>query len=206
MTHRTSFASKLGCYYSSDYEPFVYSKEWKVPSSIPVEIRHRMDPVISASEYTRGCSDRYISKSKDATCFGLSKTQQVVIGVVLFAFGVIIIVADVIVVVALCTCCKKALSTKQGQSAGTIPVATPAYPPPAQPAYAPTTQSEYAPPAQQIPYATPAQPMYPPQSSASQYNPYAPNPYGQYRGQPVSNQQGYDNPTAPILSRQGYGY
>ena len=165
-----------------------------------------MDPVISASEYTRGCSDRYISKSKDATCFGTSKSQQVGSGITCIAIGIVIIGIEVIAIIALCTCCKKALSTKQGQSAGTIPVATPAYPPPAQPAYAPTTQSEYAPPAQQIPYATPAQPMYPPQSSASQYNPYASNPYGQYRGQPVSNQQGYDNPTAPILSRQGYGY
>ena len=189
----------MGCYYSSDYEPFVYSKQWDVPSSIPLEIRHRMDPVISASQYTRGCSDSYVSKPKDANCFGLSKTQQVVIGVVLLAVGVIIIAADVAVVIALCTCCKKTFSSKQGQSAGTIPLATPAYPPQAQPAYGTPAQP---------PYATPAQPAYPSQPSAPQYNPYAPNPYGQYGSQPIPNQQGYDNPTAPILpsGQQGYGY
>ena len=182
MTHRTSFASKLGCYYSSDYEPFVYSKQWKVPSSIPVEIRHRMDPVISASEYTRGCSDRYISKSKDANCFGTSKSQQVGSGITCIAIGIVIIGIDVIAIIALCTCCKNLISSyvKPKLPTSNMPTAQPA-----QPSYPPHTQPGYP---VQPGYGAPAQPYGP------HYNQQVPpNPYGQYGGQPVSN-PGYGNP------------
>ena len=185
MTYRTSFDTNMGCYYSSDYEPFVYSKQWDVPSSIPLEIRHRMDPVISASQYTRGCSDSYVSKPKDANCFGISKAQQVGSGITCIVIGVIIIAIDVAVVIALCTCCKNLISSyiKPKLPTSNMPTAQPA-----QPAYG--AQPPYGAP--QPGYGAPAQPYGP------QYNHQVPpNPYGQYGGQPVSN-QGYSNPTMPV--------
>ena len=141
-----------------------------------------MDPVISASEYTRGCSDRYISKSKDANCFGTSKSQQVGSGITCIAIGIVIIGIDVIAIIALCTCCKNLISSyvKPKLPTSNMPTAQPA-----QPSYPPHTQP-----------GSPVQPGYgaPAQPYGPHYNQQVPpNPYGQYGGQPVSN-PGYGNP------------
>ena len=126
-----SVSTNPGCYYSSDFSPFIYAKQWTIPSTIPVVVRHDMDPVISASLYTRGCSDAYIDSMKNHKCFGLSRKEQDTIGYVLIGAGIVILVAVFAVIISLCTCCVSMLQkTKKTQSTlpeaqATIPMAEP---------------------------------------------------------------------------------
>lgn len=83
-----------GCYYSTRYSPAAYSRSQTIPASIPVVIRSYLDPVISASETTRGCSDSYISGSANHYCFGMSRAEQTATGVTLFIIGLIIYAAE----------------------------------------------------------------------------------------------------------------
>lgn len=76
----SSVSTNSGCYYSSDFSTYIYAKQWTIPSTIPVVVRHDMDPVISASLYTKGCSDAYIDSMKNNKCFGLSRKEQDMIG------------------------------------------------------------------------------------------------------------------------------
>lgn len=100
-----------GCYYSSEFSPFIYAKQWTIPSSIPVIVRHDMDPVISASLYTNGCSDAYIDSMNNKKCFGLSRKEQTIIGYVLISIGVVIVLIPIFVIMVMCKCC---VSMKRG--------------------------------------------------------------------------------------------
>lgn len=70
-----------------------------------------MDPVISASLYTSGCSDAYIDSMNNKKCFGLSRKEQTIIGYVLISIGVVIVLIPICVIIVMCKCC---VSMKRG--------------------------------------------------------------------------------------------
>ena len=161
----SSVSTNSGCYYSSDFSTYIYAKQWTIPSTIPVVVRHDMDPVISASLYTKGCSDAYIYSMKNNKCFGLSRKEQDMIGYVLIGVGIVILIAVIAVIISLCTCCvsmlQKTKKTKptQQEAQAAIPIAEPV-----PPSYV-----------QQPPVIPGSQPfMYVQQDQYAQ-----PNPYGQ---------------------------
>ena len=98
-----SVSTNSGCYYSSNFSTYIYAKQWTIPSTIPVVVRHDMDPVISASLYTRGCSDAYIDSMKNNKCFGLSRKEQDMIGYKWIGVGIVIL-AVIAVIISPCTC------------------------------------------------------------------------------------------------------
>ena len=70
-------AAGVGCYYSGNYKTFVYARQYKIPDRINVEIRHYADPVISASETTRGCCDKYAYSDSAHACFGNTESEVI---------------------------------------------------------------------------------------------------------------------------------
>ena len=87
-----------GCYYSNNYNAAAYVKSQTIPATIPVVVRSSMDPVIAASEFTYGCSDKYIATTKDYSCFGQSASEQSITGVILLLIGAAWYAIDVLVV------------------------------------------------------------------------------------------------------------
>ena len=86
-----------GCYYSNTYQAAAYTKTQTLPATIPVVVRSNLDPVIAASEFTRGCSDRYIATTKEYDCFGQSASEQNITGVILLLIGAAWYAIDVLV-------------------------------------------------------------------------------------------------------------
>ena len=60
-----------------------------------------MDPAITASLLTQGCSDHYLLNSTRATCFGRAYEDQQMIGNVLFLTGICLFCLETIVCFAL---------------------------------------------------------------------------------------------------------
>lgn len=60
-------------------------------------VRSNLDPVIAASEFTRGCSDKYIATTKEYNCFGQSASEQNITGVILLLIGAAWYAIDVLV-------------------------------------------------------------------------------------------------------------
>lgn len=167
-----------GCYYSGKYKTFVYARQYKIPDTISVEIRHYADPVISASETTRGCSDFYAYGDSAHSCFGMKKSTQIVLGICFLVAAVIIVVAVIAIAIGGAKCIKG--MTKK-QSPASVPLATAV--PTAQPA--PSVQmpyqnnSVYAPPQGSVPVAQPYQgPQIPTAQPAQSQMYYAPPAYG----------------------------
>ena len=100
----------------------------------------------------------------------MSRKEQNVTGFVLSGFGGLLIALEIIIIIAMCFCCKGTLDSfrkknkKEGntplvtQTAQSVPTAQPVYPP-QQPSYAPQ-QPNYVP---QQPSYVPQQPSYAPQ-------------------------------------------
>ncbi|KAK8799627.1 hypothetical protein WA158_006175 [Blastocystis sp. Blastoise] len=102
-------SSSFGCYHSNNYGVASYSST--ASSSVVIEVRHGADAYIVADYYTGGCSSK---STNDNSCFGLSQTEQTVLGVVLFIIGAIILIAYVAIAIVICTCCKSSFKNKYG--------------------------------------------------------------------------------------------
>lgn len=103
----------------------------------------------------------------------MSRKEQNTTGFVLSTIGGLLIALEIVIVIAICFCCKESLESlrkknkKDGnsplvtQTAQSVPTAQPVYPP-QQPSYAPQPQPGYAPQPQPA-YAPQQQPGYAPQ-------------------------------------------
>ena len=111
----------------------------------------------------------------------MSRKEQNITGIVLSVLGGLLIALEIVIVIAMCFCCKESLDSFRkknekkekkimlvAQTAQAVPIAQPVYPP-QQPSYAPQ-QPSYDP--QQPSYA-PQQPGYIPQQPS--YAPQQPN-------------------------------
>ena len=110
----------------------------------------------------------------------MSRKEQNITGIVLSGFGGLLIALEIIIIIAMCFCCKESLNSLRKknkkednvplvtQTAQAVPTAQPVYPP-QQPSYAPQ-QPSYAP---QQPGYIPQQPNYGPQQPS--YVPQQPN-------------------------------
>ena len=116
----------------------------------------------------------------------MSRKEQNITGFVLSVLGGLLIALEIVIVIAICFCCKESLNSLRKknkkednvplvtQTAQSVPTAQPSYPP-QQPSYAPQ-QPSYVP---QQPGYIPQQPSYAPQqpSYAPQQTGYIPQ-YG----------------------------
>ena len=186
----TVTGSGAGCYYANNHDVALYSKSYT--SNLAVHLRYYQDSFIAADEFTQGCS---YSSPDSTSCFGMSRKEQNITGIVLSVLGGLLIALEIIIIIAMCFCCKESLDSLRkknkkkekkimlvAQTAQAVPIAQPVYPPqqpsydPQQPSYAPQ-QPSYDP--QQPSYA-PQQPGYIPQqpSYAPQQPSYAPQQTG----------------------------
>ena len=93
----TISAKSAGCFYSNFWSPYLYS-EGASDRVITVNIRHYLDPVISASDETRGCSDDKWYRKDDCVCFGASKYNQSRSGEQMLIIGVVFLILEIIII------------------------------------------------------------------------------------------------------------
>ena len=137
----------------------------------------------------------------------MSRKEQNTTGFVLSTIGGLLIALEIVIVIAICFCCKESLESlrkknkKDGnsplitQTAQSVPTAQPVYPP-QQPSYAPQQHPGYAP---QQPSYVPQQPSYVPQQPQPSYVPQ------QQPGYVPQQQPGYAPQQQPGYAPQ-YGY
>ena len=61
-----------------------------------------MDPVISSSLFTQGCSDRHLKNATDAACFGTSHEEQLIISNTFFVISVCVLGLEILCVGFVC--------------------------------------------------------------------------------------------------------
>ena len=120
----------------------------------------------------------------------MSRKEQNITGFVVASIGAVLLIIEIIVILAMCYCCKagaKTLSTKHQNDTNAplinrwarfVPTAQPVYPQ-QQPTYAPQQQPIYAPQQQPI-FAPQQRPAYAPQQST--FGPQQPTYYAQQTG------------------------
>lgn len=104
----TDFVSTLGagCFASASWSPYLYSPDFNA-SLVPIDVRPlaslhsqvrlNLDPVISASLFTEGCSDAFLENAQHAACFGLAfEDQQHMARVFIFIFFVVLAVETIV--------------------------------------------------------------------------------------------------------------
>ena len=95
---------EAGCDYGNNWSPLYYGKT--KPENVTVEARYYMDPYISASALTRGCSER----EGNSNCFGPSHKEMSNFGL----YGIIaagsVTAIELITFLSMCICCRDKLS------------------------------------------------------------------------------------------------
>lgn len=96
---------EVGCYYSNLWSPYLYADSDHKHVIINVfqyclhymQLRYYLDPVISASEETRGCSDDKLYWKEDGNCFGATVKDQLRLGKQVLLIGLVLLLIEVIV-------------------------------------------------------------------------------------------------------------
>ena len=83
----------VGCYSSRNWSPYRYRMN-PPANPITVNIHYNLDPVISASLLTSGCSDAYLLNSTLAACFGRNHEDQLTVARTLIIVGILLISAE----------------------------------------------------------------------------------------------------------------
>ena len=65
-------------------------------TSVPLLVVNMYDPMISASQITKGCSDNKLFSGVDAGCLGYPATQRTSIGKLLIIIGSVLLVVELI--------------------------------------------------------------------------------------------------------------
>lgn len=61
-----------------------------------------VDPVVSSSLFTQGCSDRHLKNATDAACFGTSHEEQLIISNTFFVISVCVLGLEILCVGFVC--------------------------------------------------------------------------------------------------------
>lgn len=95
-TSRVVSSKNVGCFSSRSWSPYRYRLN---PPSTPItiDIRYNLDPVISSSLLTSGCSDTYLFNSTLAACFGRNHEDQISIARTLLIVGMLLFCIETIV-------------------------------------------------------------------------------------------------------------
>ena len=93
-----------GCDFSNDWEPYIYSN--KKSDKIILEAHYYLDPYVSSSYLTRGCSE----KEGNLNCFGLSHKEMTTYGLYGMIAAGSITVIELITFLSMCICCRDKLN------------------------------------------------------------------------------------------------
>ncbi|KAK8832969.1 hypothetical protein WA577_003947, partial [Blastocystis sp. JDR] len=91
----------VGCFSSSAWSPYIY-RPTPPKSTVFLAIRLNVDPVVSSSLFTQGCSDRHLKNATDAACFGTSHEEQLIISNTFFVISVCVLGLEILCVGLVC--------------------------------------------------------------------------------------------------------